>query len=113
MEGMHTQLPEDVLGSATVVRCQNIWWSLYIMDRHFSPSLGLPMTTQDSDISTLISPQISEPRDVTFSLQVRITRMLSFIISGKSLLNYHTFSFSNAFKLKPSIKRRKLNLEHF
>jgi hypothetical protein len=113
MEGMHTQLPEDVLGSSTVVRCRNIWWSLYIMDRQFSPSLGLPMTTQDSDISTLINPQVSDPRDVTFSLQVRITRMLSFIISGKSCLNYHAFSTSNMLNIKRSIKRRKRSLEHF
>ncbi|CAG7935882.1 unnamed protein product [Penicillium salamii] len=81
MEGMHTQLPEDALGAVTVARCQNIWWSLYTMDRQFSPSVGLPMTTKDNDITTLISLPTSRPRDLTFNLQVRLTRMLSFIIS--------------------------------
>ncbi|OOQ91732.1 Zn(II)2Cys6 transcription factor [Penicillium brasilianum] len=80
LEGMHTQLPEEVLGAMTVARCRNLWWSLYIMDRHFSPSLGLPMTTKDSEITTLISSPSSSPRDLAFSLQVRITRMHSFII---------------------------------
>lgn len=82
---MHTQLPEEVLGAMTVARCRNLWWSLYIMDRHFSPSLGLPMTTKDSEITTLISSPSSSPRDLAFSLQVRITRMHSFIIGSKSL----------------------------
>ncbi|KAJ5439990.1 uncharacterized protein N7458_010988 [Penicillium daleae] len=81
LEGMHTQLPEEVLGAATVARCRNLWWSLYTMDRHFSPSLGLPMTTKDSEITTLISSPSSSPQDLAFSLQVRITRMHSFIIS--------------------------------
>ncbi|KAJ5167824.1 fungal-specific transcription factor domain-containing protein [Penicillium canariense] len=80
LEGMHTQLPEEVLGAETVARCRNLWWSLYTMDRHFSPSLGLPMTTKDSEITTLISSSSSDPPDLAFSLQVRITRMLSFII---------------------------------
>lgn len=83
MEGMHTQLPEEVLGAETVARCRNLWWTLYIMDRHFSSSLGLPMTTKDSDITTLVNTGNSDPRDLTFSLQVRLTRMLSFIIDGK------------------------------
>ncbi|OKO99553.1 Proline utilization trans-activator [Penicillium subrubescens] len=89
LEGMHTQLPEEVLGAATVARCRNLWWSLYTMDRHFSPSLGLPMTTKDSEITTLISSSSSnpDPKDLAFSLQVRITRMHSFII-GKTMARY-------------------------
>jgi hypothetical protein len=92
---MHTQLPEDVLGDATVARCRNLWWSLYIMDRHFSPSLGLPMALQDSDITTLINSPTSSLQNLTFSLQVRITRMLSFIIGSRSyspLLSFWTVS---------------------
>ncbi|KAJ6002597.1 hypothetical protein N7451_005144, partial [Penicillium sp. IBT 35674x] len=84
LEEMHTQLPEDILGDATVARCRNLWWSLYIMDRHISPSLGLPMALQDSDITTLINSPLASRQNLTFSLQVRITRMLSFIIGSRS-----------------------------
>ncbi|QMW35971.1 hypothetical protein G4B84_011500 [Aspergillus flavus NRRL3357] len=55
-EGLHTHLPEEQLGAATVSRCRDLWWTLYILDRHFSYSVGLPMMTQDSDISTPIGP---------------------------------------------------------
>ncbi|OGM47217.1 Zn(II)2Cys6 transcription factor [Aspergillus bombycis] len=83
LEGLHTELPEDELGAATVTRCRNLWWTLYIMDRHLSSSLGLPMTTQDSDITTLIdSPSTCSQRDVTLSLQVRLSRLLSSILTS-------------------------------
>ncbi|KAE8316587.1 fungal-specific transcription factor domain-containing protein [Aspergillus transmontanensis] len=81
MEGLHTQLPEQELGTATVTRCRNLWWTLYIMDRHVSSSLGLPMTTKDSDISTLVNTPNMGFHDITFSLQVRLSQMLSFILS--------------------------------
>lgn len=83
MEGLHTQLPEGDLGAATVARCRNLWWTLYTLDRQLSSALGLPMTTQDSDITTLVNVPDSDPGDLTFSLQVRLTRMLSFIIDCK------------------------------
>ncbi|KAE8138985.1 Zn(II)2Cys6 transcription factor [Aspergillus pseudotamarii] len=83
LEGLHTELPEEELGAATVTRCRNLWWTLYIMDRHLSSSLGLPMTTQDSDITTLIDPPSTcSQRDVTLSLQIRLSHLLSSILTS-------------------------------
>ncbi len=56
MEGMHTPLPENELGVETVTCCRDLWWTLYIMDRHFSASMGVPMSLQDSDITTPVNP---------------------------------------------------------
>ncbi|KAL5361712.1 fungal-specific transcription factor domain-containing protein [Aspergillus floccosus] len=81
LEGLHTQLPEEELGAATVARCRNLWWTLYIMDRHVSSSLGLPMTTQDSDITTLVNTPSASLHDIIFSLQIRLTQMLSYILN--------------------------------
>ncbi|KAF6830286.1 hypothetical protein CPLU01_07461 [Colletotrichum plurivorum] len=82
LEGLHTQLPEDVLGSETVSRCRNLWWTLYIMDRHFSCSLGVPMNTQDMDITTLLDPPSdSSPQDATLALRVKLSHLLSSIIN--------------------------------
>ena len=81
LEGLHTQLPEDELGVDIVMRCRNLWWTLYVMDRHFSSSLGLPMSTQDSDITALVNiPGTSSQQDSLLGLQVRLSRLLSFII---------------------------------
>ncbi|OBR14946.1 Zn 2cys6 transcription factor [Colletotrichum higginsianum IMI 349063] len=82
LEGLHTQLPEDTLGAETVTRCRNLWWTLYIMDRHFSCSVGVPMNTQDTDITTLLQPPSTcSQRDATLGLQVKLSYLLSKIIT--------------------------------
>ncbi|PYI20213.1 hypothetical protein BO99DRAFT_383021 [Aspergillus violaceofuscus CBS 115571] len=81
-EGLHTQLSEEQLGSETVARCRRLWWTLYIMDRHFSYSVGLPMTTQDRDISTPIDPpEHCSQQDLALSLHAKLSRLLSYILS--------------------------------
>lgn len=83
-EGMHTQLSEEQLGSKTVARCRSLWWTLYIMDRHFSYSVGLPMTTQDRDISTPIDPpEHCSQQDLALSLHAKLSRLLSYILSSE------------------------------
>jgi proline utilization trans-activator len=53
------------------------------MDRHFSSSLGVPMTTQDSDISTLLElPATGRQQDATFIIQVRLWRLFSTIVTS-------------------------------
>ncbi|QQK40055.1 Zn(II)2Cys6 transcription factor [Penicillium digitatum] len=82
-EGLHTQLPEEQLGLEVVTRCRNLWWTLYIMDRHFSYSVGLPMTTTDSDISASINPpDTCLTEDVAFTLQAKLSRLMSFILTS-------------------------------
>ncbi|KAL3457668.1 hypothetical protein BJX64DRAFT_302444 [Aspergillus heterothallicus] len=83
MDGMHTQLPEDELGVETVARCRNIWWTLYILDRHISTSVGGSMTPQDGEITTLLDPpSTSSQNDATLGLLVRLSHLLSYILSS-------------------------------
>ncbi|KAL4805368.1 hypothetical protein BDV18DRAFT_152711 [Aspergillus unguis] len=83
MDGMHTQLPEDELGPETVARCRNLWWTLYVLDRHISSSVGASMTPHDSDITTLLDPPTAcSPSDATLSLSVRLSHLLSYIYSS-------------------------------
>jgi proline utilization trans-activator len=89
LEGLHTQLPENELGMETVNRCRNLWWSLYILERYFSSSVGVPMTTQDSDITTpLPQPALCSPEDATLGLQVKLARLLWHIITSMSNLQF-------------------------
>lgn len=86
--GLHTQLPEEELGSQTLMRCRNLWWTLYIMDRHFSSSIGLPMTIQDCDITISVdSPGTCSQQDTTLSLQVKLSQLLSSILTSESTVN--------------------------
>lgn len=81
-EGLHTQLSEEQLGADVVARCRNLWWTLYIMDRHFSYSVGLPMSMQDRDISTPIEPCSTSHQDVALSLQAKLSHLLSSILTS-------------------------------
>ncbi|OJI96044.1 hypothetical protein ASPVEDRAFT_35372 [Aspergillus versicolor CBS 583.65] len=82
LDGLHTELPEEELGADTVDRCRNLWWTLYVMDRHVSSSLGLPMTTQDSDITTVLKPaNTGSRRDATLSLHVKLSYLFSSILT--------------------------------
>ena len=89
LDGLHTELPEHELGVETVSRCRNLWWTLYVMDRHVSSSLGLPMTTQDSDITTTLNPAPAGSRpDATLSLHVKLSYLFSSILTCKLSLSY-------------------------
>ncbi|KAI1088767.1 hypothetical protein F5B19DRAFT_470128 [Rostrohypoxylon terebratum] len=82
LEGLHTQLPEHELGAETIDSCRDLWWTLYLMDRHFSSSLGLPMSVQDSDITTPMTPPNAGSRgDSCRTLQVNLSHLLSVILT--------------------------------
>ncbi|GLA19686.1 hypothetical protein AnigIFM62618_007805 [Aspergillus niger] len=83
MDGMHTQLPEDELGAETVARSRDLWWTLYVLDRHISSSVGASMTLQDSDITTLLDPPgTTTQSNATLGLLVRLSHLLSYILSS-------------------------------
>lgn len=78
------QLPEHELGVETVARCRRIWWTLYIMDRHFSSALGVPTTTQDGEITTVLDALGTDSQqDSILLLQVQLWRLLSSISASK------------------------------
>ncbi|EFY98027.2 Zn(II)2Cys6 transcription factor [Metarhizium robertsii ARSEF 23] len=82
MEGLHTQLPQEELGAEKVTHCRDLWWTLYIMDRHFSSSLGLPMSVQDGDITTPVNPpNVGSQSDSARSLQVNLSHLMSIIVT--------------------------------
>ena len=84
MEGLHTELPEEQLNARTIRRMQHLWWTIYIMDRYFSSSVGVPIALHDNEITTaLTSPKDSSQRDATLSLQVKLSHLLSTVLNSK------------------------------
>ena len=111
MEGLHTELPEEALGAETVTRCRNLWWTLYIMDRHFSCSVGLPMSVKDSEITTKINPlNQGSQGDMARSLQVNLSHLLSVTLTSKSNLYQSFLDFLT--ETQRSTRLRKLLLEN-
>ena len=84
LEGMHTRLPEEELGSDTVMRCRILWWNLYNLDRYISTSLGSPMLVSNSDVTTLVNKSYTDnTENTTLGLQVKLSHLLSVIASSK------------------------------
>lgn len=95
MEGLHTALPEEEIGSETVARCRNLWWNLYIIDRHFSSSIGVPMSVADSDITTLMNPlNTCSQEETTINLRVKLSHLLAVTLTSKFTSN-EIFLFSD------------------
>lgn len=84
MEGLHTELPEAEINPEALSRGYNLWWTIYILDRHLSTSLGLPISIQDADITTpLKSTRASSPKDAILNLQVKMSKVLLTTVSGE------------------------------
>ncbi|KAM0493873.1 hypothetical protein ACHAP8_008896 [Fusarium lateritium] len=122
LEGLHTQLPDNELGNETVTRCRDLWWTLYIMDRHFSSSLGLPMSVQDSDISTPVNPpNVGSQDDSARSLQPEKTPLGQFLEQTKAILHtlaHHaqeiekiiSMKFRNSVDTMPRVLKERLDI---
>lgn len=84
MEGLHTRLPEDILGHAMVRRCRSLWGSLWIMDRHISTSNGLPVSTPDSGASPWTAYGTTDAdEDIVLGLQAKLSDLMWVILGSK------------------------------
>lgn len=87
MEGLHTNLPATQIGEAFAARCNNVWWTTYILDRILSATVGAPTSVNDEHISSILpNPTESPTRVATLSLHVKLSKLISVILTGTLLL---------------------------
>lgn len=85
LEGLHTCLPESEVGRDMARRCRNLWGSLWLIDRHMSTSLGLPLTTSESVTLPWMANEASDiHEDVILGLQAKLSNLMWVILSSKS-----------------------------
>ncbi|RMZ46136.1 C6 transcription factor [Aspergillus flavus] len=81
VEGHHRAPPVEQLGQKLVDRCQNIWWTVYILDRKFSSLIGSPNAVKDDEITTtLYDPKSCHQKEAALSLHVRITQVITRVL---------------------------------
>lgn len=62
-------------------RCRSVWWTVYVLDRSFTSSMGVPTSLRDQDISiTFPSHQNGNRKDMVLSFYARISRNLAQVI---------------------------------
>jgi proline utilization trans-activator len=82
---MHTNMQDDGLDQEYVQRCRNVWWTVYILDRQMSTSMGVPVGLRDEDISASFPTfSMSSPKGLALELNVKLSGILSQIMNSKS-----------------------------
>lgn len=81
--GMHTSMQPNSLNEAFIQRCRRLWWTVVILDRQISTTLGLPIQIRDEDITApLPSFPDSEKRAAATEIQVGLSRALVQVVKG-------------------------------
>ncbi|KAF2015671.1 hypothetical protein BU24DRAFT_491888 [Aaosphaeria arxii CBS 175.79] len=80
--GLHKNVPTEVIGDDRARRYNNLWWSIYVMDRHISSASGCPKAVPEEDITApLPTSTASSQRHVVYTLHVKVTRLVSKVIA--------------------------------
>ncbi|KAL4894884.1 hypothetical protein BDV59DRAFT_175200 [Aspergillus ambiguus] len=82
VEGFHRALPVEQLGRRLVDRSNNIWWTVYILDRKFASLNGSPNSIDDDEITSVLwDPRTSLKKEAALSLNVRITQVITRVLN--------------------------------
>ncbi|KAL4794097.1 Zn(II)2Cys6 transcription factor [Aspergillus venezuelensis] len=68
VHGYHTNL-SSVTNSKDLLRCQNVWWTVYVLERQMSVLMGAPPGISDSDVSASL-PQYPNSMTRTMTLAI-------------------------------------------
>ncbi|KAL4738952.1 hypothetical protein BDV11DRAFT_205570 [Aspergillus similis] len=80
--GMHTRMPIGDSDQQVVERCQKIWWTVYILDRHLTSIQGLPQSVDDHFVQTDLPSFMGSPEKIaTMSMHIKLCRSLADISS--------------------------------
>lgn len=82
VHGYHTNV-SGVTNSKDLIRCQNIWWTVYVLERQISVLLGAPLAINDSDITaSLPNDTGSQARTLTVAIHVKLLQAFSQVVNG-------------------------------
>ena len=79
-QGMHTDMPIQVVGEVALERLRRVWWTVYILEREMTSLEGLPQSIHDDDVLTAL-PTFSGlvQQHAELSMRVRLSRVITTI----------------------------------
>lgn len=81
---MHTDMRSLYLEEHAVERCREVWWTVYILDRHMTSLQGVPITLSDDDITTALPTFAGSARkSLALSLHVKLSKAEAVILQSK------------------------------
>lgn len=81
---MYTDVQNHHLPDHVVERCRETWWTVYVLDRHMTALMGVPMGFSDDDITaSLPSFSGSAKKKLALSLHVKLAKSQAIILQSK------------------------------
>ena len=91
--GLHRERPRQDWGPSITERCQRVWWTVYVLDRTFSSSMGVPISIQDADITTTMPSRDGARDSMTLYVHVKLSNLISEVVNSKPPTNAGFFFF--------------------
>ncbi|KAE8369010.1 hypothetical protein BDV27DRAFT_153465 [Aspergillus caelatus] len=82
-DGLHRRFPEDVMDACITRHCNNVWWTIYVLDQALTAGLGCPPTIPLSSITAPLPDTLSSSMSTkALALRSRLSQINSIIYSG-------------------------------
>ncbi|CAI6096117.1 unnamed protein product [Clonostachys chloroleuca] len=80
--GLHRERPTRDWGPESTLRCQRAWWTVYILDRTFSSSMGVPIAIQDFDITAKMPSRDGSRSSTALHIHVKLSNLISEVVNS-------------------------------
>lgn len=82
--GLHKVMQPGVGSEQLIQRCRRLWWTVYMLDRRFSSSYGVPAALHDEDITVPVptAGQGADEGAIARKLYVKICQLQGRVISS-------------------------------
>ena len=81
--GLHRERPTQDWGPEVTERCHRVWWTVYVLDRTFSSSMGVPIAIQDSDITAPMPERGGSKGSMSLYIHVKLSNLNSQVVNSK------------------------------
>lgn len=83
VHGFHTNI-SSISSNKDLLRYQNVWWTVYVLERQLSVLMGVPCGFSDNNISAFLPQyQGSETKTATVAIHVKLSQALSNVVNGR------------------------------
>lgn len=80
--GLHRDRPLQDWDEQVTARCTKVWWTLYILDRDFTSTMGVPTSISDNDITAPMSQRQGSQKNTALHIHVRLSRLVAQVVNN-------------------------------
>ncbi|KAI1503172.1 hypothetical protein F5X99DRAFT_117257 [Biscogniauxia marginata] len=78
IEGIYFQVPDDVINTDFAIRCNTVWWTVYVLDQEFTALMGAPPSVPEGSGTVALPTERSSSLPAkALTLRVRLSRLIA------------------------------------